>query len=162
MKIQDFDHKLEKYAELIVKVGLNLQPGQRLFIVAFSLDVAPLVRQVVKSAYKNGSRLVSVLWLDEHLDKIRHQNAPRDSFAYARVSAAQVDTLLRRVWRGYRGFRRLERPQKQPLVGLEEAGRDQSQILSGREELHLEREGTGAARRRHQNVYTDRYGVLHG
>ena len=80
MKIQDFDQKLEKYAELIVKVGLNLQPEQRLFLVAFSLDVAPLVRQVVKSAYKNGSRLVSVLWLDEQLDKIRHQYAPRDSF----------------------------------------------------------------------------------
>jgi len=80
MKIQDFDQKLEKYAELIVKVGLNLQPGQRLHIVAFSLEVAPLVRQVVKSAYQNESRLVSVLWLDEQLDKIRHQNAPRDSF----------------------------------------------------------------------------------
>jgi aminopeptidase len=80
MKIQDFDQKLEKYAELIVKVGLNLQPGQRLFIVASSLDVAPLVRQVVKSAYQNESRLVSVLWLDEQLNKIRHQNAPRDSF----------------------------------------------------------------------------------
>jgi len=80
MKIQDFDQKLEKYAELIVKVGLNLQPEQRLFLVAFSLDVAPLVRQVVKSVYKNGSRLVSVLWLDEQLDKIRYQYAPRDSF----------------------------------------------------------------------------------
>ncbi|MGB2955612.1 MAG: aminopeptidase [Anaerolineales bacterium] len=80
MKTQDFDQKLEKYAELIVKVGLNLQPEQRLFLTAISLDVAPLVRQVVKSAYKNGSRLVSVLWLDEQLDKIRHQNAPRDSF----------------------------------------------------------------------------------
>ena len=80
MKIQDFDQKLEKYAELIVKVGLNLQPEQRLFLVAYSLDVAPLVRQVVKSAYQSESRLVSVLWLDEQLDKIRHQNAPRDSF----------------------------------------------------------------------------------
>ena len=28
----DFDAKLNAYAELIVKVGLNLQPGQRLFI----------------------------------------------------------------------------------------------------------------------------------
>ena len=56
MKIKDFDQKLEKFAELIIKVGLNLQPGQRLFLGALSLDVAPLVRQVVKSAYQNGSR----------------------------------------------------------------------------------------------------------
>jgi aminopeptidase len=80
MKIQDFDQKLAKYAELIVKVGLNLQPGQRLFIVAYSLDVAPLVRPVVKSAYQNGSRLVSVRWYDEQLNKTRYQYAPRDSF----------------------------------------------------------------------------------
>lgn len=98
MKIQGFDQKLEKYAELIVKVGLNLQPEQRLFLVAFSLDVAPLVRQVVKSAYKNGSRLVSVLWLDEHLDKIRYQYAPRDSFE--EFAAWRTDGLLRCIERG--------------------------------------------------------------
>ena len=80
MKIQDFEQKLAKYAVLIINVGLNLQSGQRLFIVADSLDVAPLVRQVVKSAYQNDSRLVSVLWLDEQLDKIRYQYAPHDSF----------------------------------------------------------------------------------
>ncbi len=76
----EFEEKLEKYAELIIKVGLNLQPGQRLLIFADSLDVAPLVRQVVASAYQHGSRLVSVIWLDEQLEKIRHQYAPRDSF----------------------------------------------------------------------------------
>ena len=91
-------NKLEKYAELIVKVGLNLQPEQRLFLVAFSLDVAPLVRQVVKSAYKNGSRLVSVLWLDEQLDKIRYQYAPRDSFE--EFAAWRTDGLLRCIERG--------------------------------------------------------------
>ena len=80
MKNQDFEQKLAKYAELIVKVGLNLQPGQRLFIVAFALEVAPLVRQVMKSAYQNESRFVSVHWIDEQLIKIRYQYAPRDSF----------------------------------------------------------------------------------
>jgi len=80
MKTQDFEQKLTKYAELIVKVGLNLQPGQRLFILAYALEAAPLVRKVMKSAYQNESKLVSVLWLDEQLDKIRYQNAPPDSF----------------------------------------------------------------------------------
>jgi len=28
----EFEQNLEKYAEVIVKVGLNLQPGQRLLI----------------------------------------------------------------------------------------------------------------------------------
>ncbi len=71
---------LEKYADLIVKVGVNIQPGQRLFIWAQQLEVAPLVKQVVKSAYRNGSSLVSVLWDDDQLKLLRMKNAPRDSF----------------------------------------------------------------------------------
>ena len=98
MKIQDFDNKLEKYAELIVNVGLNLQPEQRLILIAFSLDVAPLVRQVVKSAYKNGSRLVSVIWFDEQLDKIRYQFAPHDSFE--EFAAWRTDGVLQCIESG--------------------------------------------------------------
>lgn len=80
METLTFEQKLQRYAELTVKVGLNLQPGQRLVIVAYSLDVAPLVREVAASAYQNGCRLVTVVWLDEQLDKVRYQYAPRDSF----------------------------------------------------------------------------------
>jgi len=98
MKIQDFDQKLEKYAELIVKIGLNLQPSQRLILIAFSLDAAPLVRQVVKSAYKNGSRLVSVIWFDEQLDKIRYQFAPHDSFE--EFAAWRTDGVLQCIENG--------------------------------------------------------------
>jgi aminopeptidase len=75
-----FEQKLQRYAELTVKVGLNLQPGQKLVIVAYSLDTAPLVREVTASAYQNGCRLVTVVWLDEQLNKVRYQFAPRDSF----------------------------------------------------------------------------------
>ncbi len=98
MKIQDFDQKLEKYTELIVKIGLNLQPSQRLILIAFSLDAAPLVRQVVKSAYKNGSRLVSVIWFDEQLDKIRYQFAPHDSFE--EFAAWRTDGVLQCIENG--------------------------------------------------------------
>jgi len=80
MNMPDFETKLRKYAQLIVKVGLNLQPGQRLFITATPLAVAPLVRKVMACAYQNKSKLVSVVWVDEQLEKIRYQNAPRDSF----------------------------------------------------------------------------------
>jgi len=80
MATLSFEEKLQRYADLIVKVGLNLQQGQRLFIVGYSLDVAPVVRAVTACAYQNGSKLVSVLWLDEQLDLARYQYAPRDSF----------------------------------------------------------------------------------
>ena len=76
---------LQKYAELIVRVGLNLREGQRLLINNLTtrgvpLHVAPLVREVAKAAYKAGAGYVDVLWGDEELLKTRVQMAPRDSF----------------------------------------------------------------------------------
>jgi len=80
MNIPNFDQILEKYAELIVKAGLNLYPDQQLIIWAGPLEVAPLVRKVVEQAYKNQSRYVTVLWVDQEVKKIRLQHAPDDSF----------------------------------------------------------------------------------
>ena len=80
MATLSFEEKLQRYADLTVKVGLNLQPGQRLHIIASPLEVAPVVRAVTASAYQNGSRLVTATWIDEQLDIVRYQHAPRDSF----------------------------------------------------------------------------------
>lgn len=75
---------LQKYAELIVRVGLNLREGQRLLVNNLTtrgvpLHAAPLVREVSKAAYRAGARYVDVLWGDEELLKTRVQLAPRDS-----------------------------------------------------------------------------------
>src|SRR5512141_1906876 len=49
------------YADLAVKVGLNLQPGQRLLVIGplanggVSLEAAPLVREIAASAYRAGA-----------------------------------------------------------------------------------------------------------
>jgi aminopeptidase len=82
-----FENDLEKYAEVVVKVGLNLQPGQRLLIgaSAFGLGGTPLearslVRLITRQAYKMGVRYVDVIWDDEELTLLRHQYAPADSF----------------------------------------------------------------------------------
>ena len=77
---------LRRYAELVIRVGLNLQPGQRLLIIGplanggVSLDAAPLVRAVAAQAYRAGAQLVEVLWGDEPLLTLRFRHAPRDSF----------------------------------------------------------------------------------
>ena len=77
--MKNFEEKLEKYAELIVKVGLNLQPGQRL-IIATGTNTMETARMIAKKAYQNGAPYVNVLWADEPLTKIRYEYAPRDSF----------------------------------------------------------------------------------
>jgi aminopeptidase len=76
---------LQKYAELVIRVGLNLREGQRLLVNSLStrgvlLHNAPLVREVAKAAYRAGARYVDVLWSEEELLKIRVQMAPRGSF----------------------------------------------------------------------------------
>lgn len=76
---------LEKYAEAIVKVGLNIRAGQRLIITLMATrgvphQFAPLVREVAKAAYKVGAKYVEVLWGDEEMMRLRAQYAPKDSF----------------------------------------------------------------------------------
>lgn len=75
---------LKKYAEVIVKIGLNIRKGQRLIITnsrirGVSLQAVPLVREVVRVAYEVGARYVDVIWGDEELLRIRLQNAQRET-----------------------------------------------------------------------------------
>ena len=76
---------LQRYAEAIVKVGLNIRKGQRLIISnAAARGVSPagraLVHEVTKAAYAAGARYVEVIWGDEEIHRIRLQHAPADSF----------------------------------------------------------------------------------
>jgi aminopeptidase len=74
-----FDRELDTYAELILKVGLNLQAGQRLLVRA-PIEAAPLVRHVNAHAYRMGARLVETIYNDPQLQLIRFNHAPADSF----------------------------------------------------------------------------------
>jgi len=82
----DMQNVLEKYAGLIVRVGLNLQPGQRLLVkgpvnkMGTSILTAPLVRAITKAAYQAGASLVDTMWHDDEIELIRFQHAPSSSF----------------------------------------------------------------------------------
>ena len=80
MNEQEFSQALQKYADVTVKVGLNLHAGQKLFILAGIHDY-PLVRVITKSAYQAGAPLVSVLWDDEEIDHIHVKNAAQEALA---------------------------------------------------------------------------------
>ena len=69
-----------KYAELIVRAGLNLQPGQRLQIAGSAIagvdpHLAPFVRLIAAAAYRAGAPLVDVIWDDPRLHPIRLREA---------------------------------------------------------------------------------------
>lgn len=91
---------LEKYAEAIVKVGLNLRAAQRLIITlavnrGVPIQFAPLVREVVKAAYGVGAKYVDVIWGDEETLRLRAQFSPRD--ALDEYPVWSVDAVMRMI-----------------------------------------------------------------
>jgi aminopeptidase len=53
---------LDRYAELVVKSGLNIQPGQPLLITA-PLEAIDLVRRISIHAYRAGATLITPLFM---------------------------------------------------------------------------------------------------
>ncbi|HTP09902.1 MAG TPA: aminopeptidase [Anaerolineae bacterium] len=77
--LPNFEINLQKYAELLVRVGLNLQPHQRLLIYA-PWASAPLVHQVAARAYQIGAPLVEAVYYDDQLILTRFEYGPREFF----------------------------------------------------------------------------------
>ncbi|MEN5082069.1 aminopeptidase [Bosea sp. TWI1241] len=71
--------KLDRLAQVAVKVGLNLQPGQDLFLTA-PVAALPLVRLIAEHAYKAGAGLVTPMLADEQLTLARYRHAADASF----------------------------------------------------------------------------------
>lgn len=74
-----FTQKLENYALLAVKIGVNIQPGQTLVVMA-DIEAAELVRLVVRKAYEAGAKQVKVNYSDEVVTRTRYDLAPSESF----------------------------------------------------------------------------------
>src|ERR1700729_2383647 len=71
--------KLDRLAEVAIKVGLNLQAGQDLLLTAPSAAL-PLVRKIAEHAYRAGAGLVTPVLSDEAVTLARYRFAPDDSF----------------------------------------------------------------------------------
>ncbi len=71
--------RLDKLAEVAVRVGLNLQPGQDLFLTA-PVAALPLVRAIAAHAYKAGAGLVTPMLSDEQVTLARYRHGRDESF----------------------------------------------------------------------------------
>jgi aminopeptidase len=71
--------KLEKLAEVAVRIGLGLERGQDLVITA-PIVALPLVRLITKHAYIAGAGLVTAFYADEESTLARYEHAPDESF----------------------------------------------------------------------------------
>lgn len=71
--------KLDRLAQVAVKVGLNLQPGQDLVMTA-PVSALPLVRRIAEHAYKAGAGLVTPILSDDAVTLARYRHARDESF----------------------------------------------------------------------------------
>ncbi len=78
--MDNLDRYLDKYAELIVKVGVNVQSGQHVFVTG-AVDQATLVRLVAAKAYEAGAGNVHVEWADDSLSRLKYEKAADEVFS---------------------------------------------------------------------------------
>lgn len=82
--------KLERYADLIVRKGVNVKPGQEVVVQA-PVDVAAFVRLLVARAYAVGAGHVTVIWNDDAVTRLTYENV--DASWFETVPAWQREQL---------------------------------------------------------------------
>lgn len=139
---------LEKYVRLVVRKGVNLQPGQEL-VVTSPVDGAFFARKVVEEAYDAGASNVHLRWVDDFCTRAQYLRAADPVFdeypewhslmldrlagrgaAFLSVSASDPENL-----RGVEGGRlsRMNRAANTALKGYHErimAGRNRWNVVS--------------------------------
>lgn len=76
------EQKLDRLAEVAIKVGLGLRAGQELVMTA-SLDAVPLARRITEQAYRAGASLVTTFYSDDEAALMRYHFAPDECFDHA-------------------------------------------------------------------------------
>jgi aminopeptidase len=76
------DERLERYAELCVRVGANVQPGQELFVES-NLAHVTLARAITRQAYRAGAAYVHVYYHDDHIRRAMIELGPDEALTHA-------------------------------------------------------------------------------
>jgi aminopeptidase len=76
------EERLARYADLAVRVGANVQPGQTLFVLAH-IDHTPLARAIARAGYEAGARYVDVEYRDPHVRKAMIELGPDEALTFS-------------------------------------------------------------------------------
>lgn len=74
-QMRAMEKEMRGYAELLVRDGVALQPGQELVVNA-PVEAYEFARMVVDAGYVAGAGHVSVLWGDEQVSRMEYENLP--------------------------------------------------------------------------------------
>lgn len=86
--------RLQKYAELIVKCGLNVRKGQEV-VIRSGLDQPDFVALVVEECYKSGAERVKVEWSYTPITKLNYNYRSLESLS--EVTEVELAELQRQV-----------------------------------------------------------------
>ena len=76
------EDRLERYAELAVRVGANVQPGQEVFVHPM-VEHAELGRALVRQAYRAGASYVHIQYQDDHIRRAMIELGPDAALTYS-------------------------------------------------------------------------------
>ena len=74
--------RLRRYAELAVRVGANVQPGQDVVVMCL-VEHAEIARAVIREAYRAGAQHVVVLYSDLHLRRAAIELGPESEIGWS-------------------------------------------------------------------------------
>lgn len=90
-----FQENLRKYAELAVKVGVNIQEDDGLLLFG-SADTLPLARMITREAYKAGAKDVHFILGDEEMALTRYQEGKADIFGkYPKYKVDYIEAMYK-------------------------------------------------------------------
>lgn len=95
----NYKEKLQQYAELLVKVGMNVQPKQPVFIRS-SVETLELTHLIVEEAYHCGASDVRVVYSDPTLKRLKFENESVEHFANYELKSYDVEARMDYVKRG--------------------------------------------------------------
>jgi aminopeptidase len=75
----DLSARLRAYANLVIKAGCNIQPGQELYLQA-AADCLPFARLLVEEAYLAGAKHVTVSLHDEAISRLHYDHCALEEF----------------------------------------------------------------------------------
>jgi len=78
MVLDNFEDYLQKYAELIVTTGVNVQEGHTI-VLNIAVDQAALARKITETAYEKGAKKVIVKWTDSDINRLGLKNQSIDT-----------------------------------------------------------------------------------
>ncbi|MFC6314259.1 aminopeptidase [Lapidilactobacillus achengensis] len=80
MTTRNFTEQLQTYADLAIKIGLNIQPGD-LMTLSIDVEQAPFAHLLVAAAYRAGARNVIMQWQDAQIQRLAVQAQSDDELS---------------------------------------------------------------------------------